>query len=242
MQTGCYGAVFRNQFMLCFYGIFVACGILAFVVLTAGSTYSWILAHAWKARGRMDPVSEADVQTNFDEMYCLSQAAYLCTSTPASSSESDAHWQLNGKDDLRDLFFDRNVSAMIKRAMHAASPSESLADICSSASSVLAALHDKRVDQACEWCIEVSTLHVSRDIIEWVNALCVPTFRTAEFCVLKDWTRTDQSPFLTGLSKSPYAECRPVFLSYWEYLSKYVENPVLPSHFDSKTQDCVLYN
>jgi hypothetical protein len=209
------------------------CAIIAFVFLTAGSAFSWILANSWQRVQRIDRIAEQDVEINFNKAYCLSEAAYLCTST---STSSEKQWIFETKKkhvqvDLRDLFFDRNVSTILKHTMDQAGPEQSIADLCMDSNLLLKSIQNEKIYQVCEWCERIATLRPYSQIVSWVNKECVPTYSSADYCAAniyreeekKNQELPSRNPIfqtIANYNESPYQECRDVFLKYWILISK----------------------
>ncbi|GLE00679.1 hypothetical protein PINS_up009467 [Pythium insidiosum] len=186
----------------------------------------------------MDVAVESNVASQFDTVYCVAEAGYLCT---ASSKDQ---WLVHfGAGDLRDIFLNAPVAAAVKKAMAAdrAARGQSLLELCEDEGSQLhVPAMSPQVAELCTWCGGVADVRSYVHLVAWANTKCSPTPAIASYCASVQWRniseRLPDAPESSGqpdafaamdapindADATPYTHCRRPFLSYWTYLSVYV--------------------
>lgn len=229
--SGLYSVLFKRK--PCVLAIYASCTLItaalcAFLAIEGGISLS--AAHSWKSRVTVEPSIEGHVQTNFNTVYCLAQAGYLCT---ASAS---AQWLVRfGSDDVRDLFLSADISSTVKRAMAMErSTGRNLLQMCEDETSSLhVPVMDPQVANLCTWCGDIADLKTYSNLVSWANSKCPPKKTMASFCTQNVWLEyslsrgdlsidTPSRVFYSGdllNATEPYVQCRKTFLSYWSYLS-----------------------
>ncbi|TMW64416.1 hypothetical protein Poli38472_013038 [Pythium oligandrum] len=228
--TGLYNVFFkRKKYLVYIYTGCTAFAALLCFCLTIEALYLWATARSWKSRRSIDPVIESDVENNFNEVYCLAEAAFLCTASAKSQ------WLVHfGSDDLRDLFLDPDVAGTVKDALAGERHEDgrSLLDLCEDERSVLhVPVMNHQVANLCTWCGAIDDMKAYVHLVSWANTKCAPNSDMAAYCVSRVWLNISDvlldsnahmfypTSDVKDAVDAPYAFCRKTFLNYWSYLS-----------------------
>jgi hypothetical protein len=175
----------RKKWVLLVYATTTLLTFAFCLFLAIEGSISLSTAHSWKSRQAIDTMKEAHVEASFNQVYCVSQAAYLCTAS------SNSQWLVRfGSDDLRDLYLDPLVSAKVKQAMatERLAGARSLLELCEDETSPLHyPVLETSIATLCSWCGDIADLHTYVHLIAWANTKCPPSRPSAAFCVDTVW-------------------------------------------------------
>ncbi|KAJ0404614.1 hypothetical protein ATCC90586_001183 [Pythium insidiosum] len=225
----------RRQVVIWIYAVCAVLTTLLVLFLTVVGIVSWSTAGSWRSRPTMNPAIESNAASEFNAVYCVAQAGFLCT------APSSAQWLVHfGAGDLRDIFLNDRVAATVKKAMAAdrATRGQSLLELCEDETSPLhIPVMSPAVAELCTWCGGVADVKSYVHLVAWANTKCSPTPEIAAYCADTQWRnitdklvdtsaslgRPDAFAMVDALtndvSATPYGHCRRPFLNYWTSLS-----------------------
>lgn len=198
---GCAGASFEKKWLLRCYNSFIALAFTLFFIVMAGAFASLRGANDWKGKEYPAANEEPKVAQSFNEVYCYSEAAYLCTSAPLAKT------------------INALIPGLPAEIVSLADDYKGLNSLCEDTRLKPFLGAQKSLKDACDACSESKKYEQYNTVFEWVDDQC-PLVNAGSAVI--GWCGDFLYEGKTGkdYDGAPYGACRPQFLDLWSDTSK----------------------
>ncbi|KAF0718521.1 Aste57867_1623 [Aphanomyces stellatus] len=216
--SGFFGALCHSRGLLTVYSVFLFISFAVFTLVAVVGFMSSSTASKWNDKDFPAAKEETSVASGFNEVYCYSQGARLCTSAKAR--------------DAFQAFVPASADLIITAAKALQIDVDAPTGVngfCGSVDKQIAALGiagtlaakalPSEYKQACQTCATVQSQYGQyKTIFDWTEEKCALNKASALYCGKFLVSKSQGNDVYTG---APYATCRPAILDLWKsYSSK----------------------